>query len=80
MMTTLKIDTNDSNVIQEIKEFVSTKFHFDIQVIKDNEDSSEPTKWAQFAQKMDGLFNDDIITHLNKSRKEARDNFIANTF
>ncbi len=78
-MTTFKIDTNDTNVIREIKEFVSSKFHFDVQVIKENQNNTEPTKWTEFAQKMDGLFNDDIMNHLNKSRKEARENFIANT-
>jgi hypothetical protein len=31
------------------------------------------TKWGEFARKMDGLFTPEIIEHLEKNRKEARE-------
>jgi len=36
------------------------------------------TKWGKFADKMDGIFTPEIVKHISTSRKEARDNFIAN--
>jgi len=36
---------------------------------------NKKSKWAKFAEKMDGLFTPDIIKHINFSRKEAKNNF-----
>lgn len=33
-MTTLQIDTNDKNAIQEIKDFAMQKFHFKVKIVK----------------------------------------------
>lgn len=81
-MTTLQIDSNDKNAITEIKSFVMQKFHFKVQVINDFDTTKSniksKTKWAEFTEKMDGLFTPNIVNHISTSRKEARDNFIAN--
>lgn len=76
-MTTLNIGTNDMTAIKEIQKMVVQKFHFDVQIIDKSKNTK--TKWAEFAEKMDGLFTPDIVKHIDTSRKEARDNFIANT-
>jgi len=31
------IDTNDTNIIQEIKDFVSSRFHFDVKITREND-------------------------------------------
>jgi len=77
-MTTLNIGTNDMTAIKEIQQMVVQKFHFDVQIIQAKPSKHTKTKWAEFAEKMDGLFTSDIVKHINTSRKEARDNFIAN--
>jgi len=77
-MTTLNIDTDDMTVIKEIRDIVAQKFHFDVEIVDIKASSKTKTKWAEFAEKMDGLFTPDIIEHINDSRKEARDNFITN--
>jgi hypothetical protein len=77
-MTTLNIDTNDMTAIKEIQKMVVQKFHFDVQIINKKTVNHTKTKWAEFAEKMDGLFTPDIVNHIDTSRKEARDNFIAN--
>ncbi len=81
-MTTLQIDSNDQNAIAEIKSFVMQKFHFNVQIVNDFDTTKlnvkSKTKWAEFAEKMDGLFTPDIVKHISGSRKEARDNFLAN--
>lgn len=79
-MTTLNIGTNDMTAIKEIQKMVVQKFHFDVQIIDIDKSKSKntKTKWAEFAEKMDGLFTPDIVKHIDTNRKEARDNFIAN--
>ena len=77
-MTTLNIATNDMTAIKEIQKMVVQKFHFDVQIIDTKVNKNTKTKWAEFAEKMDGLFTPDIVKHIDTSRKEARDNFIAN--
>ena len=77
-MTTLNIGTNDMTAIKEIQKIVAQKFHFDVQIIDTKVSNNTKTKWAEFAEKMDGLFTPDIVKHIDSSRKEARDNFIAN--
>lgn len=79
-MTIMKIDTDDAKAINQIKNIVVQQFHIDVQIVEEFNDTVETskTKWAEFAEKMDGLFTPDIVEHINKSRKEARDNFIAN--
>ena len=77
-MTTLSIGTNDMTAIKEIQKMVVQKFHFDVQIIDRETTNHTETKWAEFAEKMDGLFTPDIVKHIDTSRKEARDNFIAN--
>jgi len=77
-MTTLNIGTNDMAAIKEIQEMVVQKFHFDVQIIDTKISNKTKTKWAEFAEKMDGLYTPDIVKHIDTSRKEARDNFIAN--
>ena len=73
-MTTLNIATDDMNVIKEIQKMVVQKFHFDVQIIDNVATNNTKTKWAEFAEKMDGLFTPDIVNHINTIRKEARDN------
>ncbi len=73
-MTTLHIDSDDKTAIQEIRDFVIKNFHFKVEIVKD----TTSTKWADFANNMDGIFTSDIVDHIAKSRKEARDDFIAN--
>lgn len=34
------------------------------------------TKHQKFVEKMDGLFTSEIVEHIRKSRKEAKENFI----
>ncbi len=77
-MATLSIATNDTDIIKEIQQMVVQKFHFDVQIVDIETNKDKKTKWAEFAEKMDGLFTPDIVNHINTSRKEARDNFIAN--
>ena len=77
-MTTLSIGTNDMAAIKEIQQMVVQKFHFDVQIIQPRSTKNTKTKWAEFAEKMDGLFSPDIVKHIDASRKEARDNFTVN--
>jgi len=70
-MTTISIDTDDITTIKEIQKMIIQKYHFDVQIIDIKTDNNK-TKWAEFAEKMDGLFTPDIIEHINNSRKEAR--------
>lgn len=35
--------------------------------------SNKKGKWADFAERMDGIFTSDIVEHIEKSRKELRD-------
>lgn len=78
-MTTLNIGTNDMSAIKEIQKMVVQKFHFEVQIIATEPSKKSKTKWAEFAEKMDGLFTSDIVDHIKTSRKDARDNFIANS-
>jgi len=77
-MTTLHIATNDMTAIKEIQKMVVQKFHFDVQIMDKKTTNHTKTKWAEFAEKMDGLFTPDIVKHIDISRKEARNNFIVN--
>lgn len=79
-MTTFQIDTNDKNVIEDIKKLISNKFHLQVKVVSEKAISrSKPkTKWAEFADKMDGVFTPNIVNHIEKSRQEARENFTVN--
>ncbi len=77
-MTTLNIGTNDMTAIREIQQMVVQKFHFDVQIIQTKSKNETKTKWAEFSEKMDGLFTPDIVEHIDNSRKEARDNLIVN--
>jgi len=77
-MTTLNIGTNDMVAIKEIQQMVIQKFHFDVQIIPPKSTKNTKTKWAEFAEKMDGLFSPDIVKHIEAGRKEARDNFTVN--
>jgi len=81
-MTTLQINSNDKNSIQQLLDIAKNKLHLDVFILKNSSNtivkSQTQTKWGEFAQKMDGLFTPEIIEHIRTSRKEARDNFIAN--
>lgn len=79
-MTTLQIDTNDKKSIKQLLDIARNKFHLDVFVIDDinSAKAKTQTKWGEFAEKMDGVFTPDIVQHISNSRKEARDNFIAN--
>jgi len=81
-MTTLQIDSNDKKSIKELLDIAKNRFHLDIFVIDDVNSSKAKTetktKWGKFAEKMDGIFTPEIVKHISTSRKEARDNFIAN--
>lgn len=77
-MTTLQIETDDRGTIKNIKNLIAQNFHIHVKVIQDTTtDEQKPkTKWAEFAEKMDGLFTPDIVEHIKHSRKKARENFI----
>jgi hypothetical protein len=76
----LQIDTNDKKSIKELLDIAKNKLHLNIFIVeeKSNIKAETQTKWGKFSQKMDGLFTPEIIQHISVSRKEARDNFIAN--
>jgi len=77
-MTTLQIDSNDKKSIHQLLDIAKNKLHLNIFIIEDSVLAETKTKWGAFAQKMDGLFNPEIVKHISDSRKEARDNFIVN--
>jgi len=81
-MTTLQIDSNDKKSIKQLLDIAKNKFHLDVFVIDDINSRKAnveiKTKWGEFAENMDGIFTPDIVQHISTSRKEARDNFIAN--
>ena len=81
-MTTLQIDSDDKKSISQLLDIAKNKLHLDIFVIDDINPAKDKvetkTKWGEFAEKMDGIFTPDIVKHISTSRKEARDNFIAN--
>ncbi len=81
-MTTLQIDSKDKKSIKELLDIAKNRFHLDVFVIDDINSSKAKvetkTKWGSFAEKMDGIFTPEIVKHISTSRKEARDNFIAN--
>jgi len=74
-MTTLSIGTNDMSAIREIQQMVVQKFHFDVQILHTKPEKNPKTKWAEFAEKMDGLFTPDIVESIEAGRQQARDNF-----
>ncbi len=76
-MAILSIDTSDTVSIREIQEMIVRKFHVNAKIVDGKTDNNNKTKWAEFAEKMDGLFTPKIIEHIDRSKKEARDNFIA---
>ena len=77
-MTTLRIDTNNMSAIEEIKEMVRSHFHLDVQIVRRETPSKSPSRWSEFANKMDGFFTPEIVDHIRNSRQEARDNFTPN--
>jgi len=81
-MMTLQIDSNDNKSIQQLLDIARNKLHLNIFILEGSSSSVEntqaKTKWGEFAQKMDGLFTPEIVEHISSTRKEARDNFIAN--
>jgi len=79
-VTTLQIKTDDLGAVEEIKNIVMQKFHFEVEVIPNKKivNNKSRTKWAEFADKMDGTFTPEIINQIKGSRKKARDNFIIN--
>lgn len=79
-MTTFTIDTNDKNIIEQVKKMLNDKLHLQVQILE-NINSSKTTKkskWAKFADEMDGIFTPNIIEHINNSKNEARENFVTN--
>ena len=77
-MTTLRIDTNNMSAIEEIKEMVRSHFHLDVQIVRRDTPPKSPSRWSEFANRMDGLFTPEIVDHIRNSRQEARDNFAPN--
>ncbi|WP_353571631.1 hypothetical protein [Candidatus Albibeggiatoa sp. nov. BB20] len=71
MMTNIQIESNDLHIIQQFLEVGREKFHLKIHVINDVNNIPQ-TKWAEFAEKMDGLFTPEIVEHIEESRKEVR--------
>lgn len=66
---------------KEISELFSTFLILISQenIVRKNKVQEEPqkTKWAEFAEKMDGFFTPDIVEHIETSHKKARGDFIA---
>ena len=77
-MTTLQINSNDKSVIKKLLDIAKQKFHLEVSIVESTSISESKTKWGEFAKKMDGLFTPDVVKHISTSRKEARDNFLAN--
>ena len=74
-MIILHISGGDAESIEKFIAIGREEFNFTINVLDDIEITSESididkkTKWAEFAEKMDGLFTPDIIRHIEASRK-----------
>ena len=77
-MTTITVGSNNFKVIEEIKQLLRNKFGNEVFIDEEKQLKREKGKWADFAEKMDGIFTPDIVKHIDNSRKEARDNFIVN--
>ena len=77
-MVTFQINSNDISAIEQLLNIAKEQFNLQVQVINGlKKTQKKETKWGEFARKMDGIFTPEIIEHLNKSRKEARENFIS---
>ena len=76
-MTTFQIETNDRNAIQEIKDFVSERFHIQVKVISKADKLEQKTKgkWGNFAKRMSGLTTPEITEHIQKTGEEMRESF-----
>lgn len=77
-MTTLQINSNDKSAIEKLLNIAKQKFHLDVFIVENATITKPKTQWGEFAEKMDGLFTTDIVQHISTSKKEARDNFVAN--
>jgi len=77
-MTTLQINSNDKNAIKKLLDIAKQKFHLEAFIVENISVVKPKTQWGEFAKKMDGLFTSEIVQHISTSRKEARDNFVAN--
>ena len=75
-MTTLQIDSNDKNSIKKLLDIAINKFHLKIKILDDVKSVGAKTKWAKFAEKMDGLFTPEIVKSIHDNREEARENFV----
>lgn len=79
-MITIQIDEEQSKV-QEFLDLAIKKFNFNITVLDTSsiKTKSKKGKWGQIADEMDGMFTQNIVNHINKSKNEARENFIIGT-
>jgi len=77
-MVTFQINSTDMSAIEQLLTIAKEQFNLPVKVIDGlRKPQKTETKWGEFARKMDGLFTPEIIEHLEKSRKEARENFIS---
>lgn len=79
IVTAIQINEEQSRV-QEFLDLVVKKFNFNITVLENSsiKTKAKKSKWEEFANEMDGIFTPNIVQHINKSKNEARENFIAN--
>jgi len=77
-MVTFQINSTDMGAIEQLLNIAKEQLNLPIKIIDGlKKPQRKETKWGEFARKMDGLFSPEIIKHLEKSRKEARENFIS---
>ncbi len=76
-MTTFTIDTNDKSVIEQVKKMLNDKLHLQVQILENISSAkiAKKSKWAEFADKIDGVFTPEIAEHIRTSSREFRDNF-----
>lgn len=75
-MTTLQIDSNDSNVIEALLDVARKKFNLNIKVINESQNIEPPkNKWAKVADEMRGTMSPETVQYLQECSREVRENF-----
>ncbi len=74
-MTNLQVDTNDKHILAQAQALLMQQLNLRVVLQNENEISHKKTKWAQFAQDMDGLYTPELSKHIEKSKLASRENF-----
>ena len=73
----MQINTDDTNIIQEIKNFIAQR-HFDVQIDVNTTTETTQTdnsKWGDFAKRMSGLTTPKITQHIENTSRQMREDF-----